>query len=50
MAKKVLPYRCPQCGKIHDYPVYHLGKSTTPDQLDQTWMNCLNLFDVEYNA
>ena len=22
MAKKTLPYRCPQCGKIHDYPVY----------------------------
>ena len=30
--------------------VYHFGKSTTPDQLDQTWVNCLNLFGVEYNA
>jgi putative ATP-dependent endonuclease of OLD family len=29
---------------------YHFGKSTTPDQLDQTWVNCLNLFGVEYNA
>ena len=30
--------------------IYHFGKSTTPDQLDQTWVNCLNLFGVEYNA
>ena len=29
---------------------YHFGKSTTPDQLDQSWVNCLNLFGVEYNA
>ena len=29
---------------------YHPGKSTMPDQLDQTWVNCLNLFGVEYNA
>lgn len=30
--------------------VYHFGKSTTPDQLDQTWVNCLNLFDVGYTV
>ena len=30
--------------------IYYFGKSTTPDQLDQTWVNCLNLFGVEYNA
>ena len=30
--------------------VYQSGKSTTPDRLDQTWMNCLNLFDAEYNV
>ena len=33
-----------------DILIYHFGKSTTPDQLDQTWVNCLNLFGVEYNA
>ena len=30
--------------------VYQSGKSTTPDRLDQTWMNCVNLFDAEYNV
>ncbi len=30
--------------------IYHFGKSTTPDQLDQTWANCLNLFDAEYTV
>ncbi len=30
--------------------IYHFGKSTTPDQLDQTWVNCLNLFDAEYTV
>ena len=29
---------------------YQSGKSTTPDRLDQTWMNCVNLFDAEYNV
>ncbi len=29
-------------------PIYHFDKSTTPDQLDQTWVNCLNLFDAGY--
>ena len=30
--------------------IYQSGKSTTPDRLDQTWMNCVNLFDAEYNV
>ncbi len=29
---------------------YHFCKSTTPDQLDQPWVNCLNLFDAEYTV
>jgi len=29
---------------------YHLGKSTTPDRLDQTWVNCLNLFVAGYTV
>ncbi len=29
---------------------YDFGKSTTPDQLDQPWVNCLNLFDAEYTV
>jgi hypothetical protein len=33
-----------------DILIYHFGNSPTPDQLDQTWVNCLNLFGVEYNA
>jgi hypothetical protein len=28
--------------------IYHFGKSTTPDQSDQTLVNCLSLFDAEY--
>ena len=32
------------------YDIYQSSKSTTPDRLDQTWMNCLNLFDAEYNV
>ena len=35
----------------HTYTrIYQSGKSTTPDRLDQTRMNCLNLFDAEYNV
>ncbi len=30
--------------------VYQFGKSTMPDQLDQTWVNCLNPFDAEYSV
>ncbi len=30
--------------------IYHFGKSTTPDQLDQPWVNCLYLFDAEYTV
>ena len=30
--------------------IYHFGKSTTPDRLDQTWVNCLNLFDAGYTV
>ena len=33
-----------------DNSFYQSGKSTTPDRLDQTWMNCVNLFDAEYNV
>ena len=29
---------------------YHFGKSTTPDQPDQTWVNCLNLFVAGYTV
>lgn len=36
--------------KYSDGSIYQSGKSTTPDRLDQTWMNCLNLFDAEYNV
>ncbi len=32
------------------YDFYHFGKSTTPDQLDQPWVNCLYLFDAEYTV
>jgi len=31
-------------------PVYHFGKSTTPDRPDQTWVNCLNLFVAGYTV
>ncbi len=30
--------------------IYHFGKSTTPDQPDQTLVNCLNLFDAGYTV
>ena len=30
--------------------IYHFGKSTTPDRPDQTWVNCLNLFDAGYTV
>ena len=30
--------------------IYQFGKSTMPDQLDQTWVNCLNPFDAEYSV
>ena len=33
-----------------DIPVYHFGKSTTPDRPDQTWVNCLNLFVAGYTV
>ncbi len=36
--------------RFFDTNIYHFGKSTTPDQLDQPWVNCLYLFDAEYTV
>ena len=44
MARRVLPYRCPQCGKIHDYPVYE-GVDVTKEPQFRAKVMDASIFD-----